>query len=343
MPNAPTRLADRARATRQLPGRPFTGLVDAVIVDGETVFDFPGAIASRHADAVWLWLVRDLGHDVVDIEMLGDDERSAAALGSLLHELTGRARQALTDAGVDAEANRRLRAQLGGDEVVARLPLILNALRVAALLEKAQAFGRATNAMADEAALAMALQSMPMQDQAVAALLMHAAVGQIANPARLVAAAIQTAGGATEAALTRAGFAPLVEALLSHAQDQVHQLDQVGVFADVDRICRAVDRFHRLLRGLTTYVELNRGGRWAAVAAALTKTISDRLDPRVRDAGPDLNKALRRREGTDRIDRDQILLALNAMYLLATVRDCRPGGLLSGVSQRSCPGSAAGP
>ena len=41
-------------------------------------------------------------------------------------------------------------------------------LRCRALLDKAQSFGRAANGMADEAALALALQSMPLQDQAVA-------------------------------------------------------------------------------------------------------------------------------------------------------------------------------
>jgi hypothetical protein len=51
--------------------------------------------------------------------------------------------------------------------------------------------------------------------------------------------------------------------------------------------------------------------------------VSERIEPRLREAGPDLNRAMRRREGTDRLDSDQILLALNGVYLLATVRDCR--------------------
>ena len=39
---------------------------------------------------------------------------------------------------------------------------------------------------------------------------------------------------------------------------------------------------------------------------------------------PDLNQALRRsRDGQDRLDGDSILAALNGMYVLETVRDCR--------------------
>jgi hypothetical protein len=59
------------------------------------------------------------------------------------------------------------------------------------------------------------------------------------------------------------------------------------------------------------------------IAAALTKAASERIEPKLRNVAPDLNVALRRREGTDRVDGDQILLALNGIYLLATVRDSR--------------------
>jgi uncharacterized lipoprotein len=95
------------------------------------------------------------------------------------------------------------------------------------------------------------------------------------------------------------------------------------MFGDVDLVCRALDRFHRLMRAVTGYIEFNRNGRWARIAAALTSDVSARLEPKLRDVAPDLNKSLRRREGTDRLDSDQILSALNGMYLLSTVRDCR--------------------
>lgn len=100
-------------------------------------------------------------------------------------------------------------------------------------------------------------------------------------------------------------------------------MSQSGTFSDMDLVCRAVDRFHRLLRAVTGYAELNRSGRWSVVAAALTKAASERIEPKLRNVGPDMNMALRRREGNDRVDGDQILAALNGVYLLATVRDSR--------------------
>ena len=268
-------------------------------------------------------MVRDLAPDLIDIEAIEDAPNNLQALELLMPELLTRARKALAEAGTSPEVARRIRTQLGGEEAWERLPVVLNALRCRTLIDKAQSFGRAANGMTDEAALALALQSMPFNDQPVAALLMQAAVAQVATPARLVAAAIRIAGGASEGALVRAGYAPLIDAILAHAQDQGPALMQMGTFADMDLVCRAVDRFHRLMRAVTGYVELNRGGRWAMISAALTKSVSERIEPKLRDVGPDLNKALRKREGVDRVDPDLVLSALNGIYLLATIRDSR--------------------
>ena len=304
-------------------GKPFLGMIDAVLVDMPADFPFDGAINSEDAGAAWTWIVRDLAPDLIDLDTVDDAPGNLAALEALMPELLGRARKALVDAQTSTDGNRRIQTQLGSEEAWDKLPIVLNALRCRALLEKAQSFGRAANGIADDAALALAMQAMPLQDQAVAALLMQAAVGQVAAPSRLVMAAIRIAGGASEASLQRAGFLPLIDAILAHAQNQIPPLNQIGTFADMDLVCRAIDRFHRLLRAVTGYVELNRNSRWSMIAGALTKAVSERIDAKLRDVAPDLNKALRRREGADRVDGDQILSALNGMFLLATVRDSR--------------------
>ncbi len=315
--------ATNSQARRRHAARPFAGLIDAIVVPSPADFAFDGAVAADDVAAVWTWMVRDLAPDLVDIDAVDDSEVSRAALESLMPDLLARGRKALADATTSVEIQRRIKAQLGGEEAWDRLPVVLNALRCRGLLEKAQGFGRAANGMADEAALAMALQAMPLSDAPVAALLMMAAVGQMATPTRLVTAAIRISGGASEVSLMRSGFGPLIDALLAHAQAQVPVLNQMGTFADMDLACRAADRFHRLMRAITGYVELSRNGRWAMIAAALTKQVSERIEPKLRDIAPDLNKAMRRRDGTDRLDSDQILSALNGIFLLATVRDSR--------------------
>jgi hypothetical protein len=316
-PEAPVRVAKTG-------GKAFFGLIDSVLVDEPANFEFDGAIPRSHAVAAWTWMLRDLAADVIDPDTPADDPASARALDALLPDLLARARAAVAAASGTHDAERRLKVQLGGEEAWERLPAVLNALKCRALLDKAQSFGRAVNGMSDEASLVMALQSMPMQDQGIAALLMQAAVGQVANPSRLMTAVIRIAGSASEAAIQRASFGPLVDALLAHAQSQIPALIQMGPFADIDLTCRAIDRFHRLIRSVNGFVELGRSGRWAMIVSALTKAVSERVEPKLRDVVPDVNKALRRqREGTDRFDGDLLLSALNGVYILATVRDCR--------------------
>ena len=311
------------RRAREHAGRPFHGLIDAVLVPDPTTFDFDGAISEAHALSVWTWMLRDVAPDLMRLDLPPDDPKAREALDYAMPEILQRARDAVTVAAANAEAERRLIMQVGGEAPYGRLPIVLNALKCRNLLEKAQSFGRAANGMPDEAALGMALQSMPLNDHAVTALLLQGAMGQVSNPGKLMQAVIRIAGASTEQAIMRAGFGPLVDAVFSHAQAQVPALQQYGAFADIDMICRAVDRFHRLMRAVMGFVELNRLSRWSSVAAGLTTTVSELVEPKLRDVGPSINLALRRHSGTDRVDSDQLLSALNGCYVLATVRDCR--------------------
>lgn len=303
--------------------RPFFGLIDSLIIeDGAGNFVCAGAIGRAEAETVWTWLCRDIAPELIDTR-LHDGEMGITALDAAMPEILSRAREQASAAGVSPEVERRLKAQLGGDAVYKRLPIVLNALKVRALIDKAQSFGRATNNITDEAAMMTALQMIPRQDQAIAALLMQAAIGQVTNPGRLMTAVTRIAGGATETAIERAGFGPLIEALIAHAQNQLPAMMQWGAFADVDLTCRSIDRFHRLLRAVTGYVELTRLSRWSGAASNLVSAASERIEPQIRNVPADVNRALRRREGTDRLDSDQMLAALNGVYLLATVRECR--------------------
>ena len=66
-------------AIRQVPGaarnktlRPFLGLIDAVIVEGPAEFAFAGAVPSDAAEAAWMWMVRNLAPDLIDIDVVND-------------------------------------------------------------------------------------------------------------------------------------------------------------------------------------------------------------------------------------------------------------------------------
>ena len=319
-------LSVRAAAARAARAgqKPFLGILDAVIVESPVEFEFDGAIAREHAASIWTWLVRDVAPDLIDQVAVEAGTASVDALGAAMPQILARVRHAIGEATKERLPDPRFRAQVGGEAALARLPILLAAIKNRTLLDKAAAFGRATNGITDDAAMAMALQSMPLQDASVAALLMHAAVGQVTNPSRLLVAVIRIAGSATEAAITRGGFGPLVDAILAHAQNQIPALLPAGAFADIDLTCRAVDRFHRLMRAISGYVELGRSTRWSMVVSALTKRVSELVEPKLRQVAPDVNQALRRsRDGVDRLDSDRLLAALSGVYLLAAIRDCR--------------------
>jgi len=173
---------------------------------------------------------------------------------------------------------------------------------------------------------------MPLSDPQMSALLFHAATGQLANPTRLITAVIKLAGSAKEGTITRAGFSPLIDAYLAHAQNQIHHLQLTGPFADIDLVCRSLDRFHRLVRALTGYIEFERASRATQILTTITKMVSDRVEPRIKEVVTDLNLAMRRpKEAPDRVDNDRILAAVNGIYLLSAVRDCRDSLALNAV------------
>lgn len=302
---------------------PFCGLIDAVLVHEPVIANFLGSVNAEVAEAIWVWVKRDLCSDIFAPEKLSGDTLTAADVEATLPEMLGRMKAGFAQGQGDSEGARRLVAQLGRDDARQHLPTVMLALRNRALLGKAQAFGKATNTISDEAALGAAMQAMPLQDPALAALVFHAAMGQVANPTKLILAAIKVSGAATEVSVRRAGLGPLIDACVAHAQNQLRFFQATGPFADIDLVCRALERFHKLVRALTGYLEFARGSEATSVLSAITKHVSDRIEPRLKEVVTDLNQAMRRRENADRLDTDKLLAAVGGIYLLATVRDCR--------------------
>jgi hypothetical protein len=317
-------------------------MLDAVIVEDPASFSFAGSIRRSSVVAGWTWVCRDLCADFISADEIADSSLTAATLEPQMPKVMARMKEALAKADADPEVARRLRAQLGSDEAIAALPQLLGALRSRPLLAKAMAFGKAINNIGEDSALGTALQSMPLNDPPLAALLFHAAMRQIANPTRLVTTVIKLSGNATELSVARSGFGPVIDAMLAHAQNQIHLLQPTGPFADIDLICRVLDRFHRLVRAMTGYIEFERGSQWAAILSALTKQVSERIEPRLREVVPDINVALRRSRdpAADRLDNDRLLAAINGVYLMATVRDCRASLALNAVFDQAWSQSA---
>lgn len=305
----------------------FLRMLDGVTVADPVQHRFEGSVSRDHILWFWQWISRDVIADIGDRidTLVAAGAAPQTVMEQFLPEIMAATKGMLNAASHDPEADRRLTVQIGGEDVRESLPVLTNALRCRPLIAKAKAFGKRINKTPDDKALCNALRSMPVKEPEVFALLMHALVGQVAHPSRLVTAVTMLSDGASEDYIRAAGYGPMVEALLAHAQEQ-HAIAAAHAagFADMDLVCRAVERFHRLMRAVTAYVEMNRSGRWAGISADLTRRMSRLLEPLMRDVGADVSQALRKpREGADRIDADRLLAALNGLYLMSAVRDAR--------------------
>jgi hypothetical protein len=304
----------------------LNALLGPILVEPPTVYAFDGAIERQHGVAVWKWLVRDVdpGLPNTAANALAADAAPElrARLSQKIADLIARARKS---AGDDADRQRRLRVQLGEDVIYQRLDKIYNAFKYQRLLPQAVVFGRAINGVRDENALKLALNSFPVNDPVVSSLMMNAAIGEVKNPHRLISVVLSIAGSETQSAVEGAGFAPIVEALIAHAQNQLHIFaDPYGKFADVDLACRALDRFYRLVLAIRNITECDKHCDWADKTSGLVRQMSQVIEPRLARVESDIRIALRKpRSGPDRLDPELLLEALNGMYLLIAVREAR--------------------
>lgn len=317
----------------------FLAVFESILVDDPVDFEFDGSISREHMRVVWRWIIRDIAPDLPATisKALDDGGTIDMALDAVLQDTTAKVRKVVAEAETSGDVARQVRSQLGGDEVKDRLPVILNALRCRGLLTKANAFGRASNSLPDDAALGAALQSMPLNDPRVASLLLHAVVGQSASPSRLTSAMIFVVGSASEATIRSDGFAPLVDAILSHAQNQISRLTGPhGNFAKIDTVNAAVSRFHRLIRSVTGYIELDRTSRWSLIVSQVTRNMAQRVEPRLREVSGDVSQSLRRpREGADRVDTDRLQAALDGMNLLSALREAKDSMALNALFDKT--------
>lgn len=305
----------------------FLSQIEPLLLSDPAPFAFPGAIRQPDAEAFWRWLTRDVSPELNDeiAARLAKGESHFELFLALAPKIAGAVHDVFDAAAKTPGETHRLTVQMGGEDVRAAVPPLLLALKSLRLIDKAAAFGRATNAMTEDAALALAFKAMPLGDSAQASFLLLVAISQAAYPGRLMSAIVSDVGRTDEHAIGSAGYGPLLDALLAHAQNQLSALGpSYGLFADIDLVCRSVNRFHRLVRAVAAYVELERGGFRAHVISSLTKTVSERLEPRLRTVPADVVQSLRQpREGNDRANVDLLLSALNGMYLLSAVREAR--------------------
>jgi hypothetical protein len=305
----------------------FFETFEAVLVNPPVYHHLGGAIDRDIATSIWTWIARDMAPSEVAriADAIDSGAEPQAAFVLLIPELLERLKENAVIETDDIETERRNTLQMGGEEARQRLPYVIMAMRRQALLAQAANFGKAVGKLQDEATLAVALQTINITNHLTRSLWMQAMVGHMANPSRVMAAVTKLSGGNTETHITNSGYAPLAEAILSHAQSQIGRLSpQPGMFADHDLACKSVDRFHRLMRSISYNLEIERRSLWGTVITDLTARFSERLERPMKEISLNVTQALRRpRDSVDKLDPGDVLMALNGLYLLLTIRKSR--------------------
>lgn len=316
-----------ARAGNPVSEGAFLAALESVLVSAPAYYEFPGAIERDVAVSIWSWIERDVAEEACERlrEAIGAGTEPVAAFDLVITEVLDSLKAILDAEQDDIELERRNTIQMGGDEYRAKLAPVIMAMRRRPLLQQAAAFGTSIGKLQDEAIVASALQNITITNPVTRALWMQAMVGHISNPSRVMAAAVKLIGGNSDSLVSSSEYAPLVQAMLSDAQSQIGLLAaQPGVFNDLDLACRAVDRYHRLMRAINNTIEIERKSDWGTTIAGLIGRISERLERPIREVSPSVTQSLRRpRDGADRVDPDEVLAALNGLYLLTVVRRCR--------------------
>lgn len=305
----------------------YEAALASVLVTPPVRHGFAGGIDREVAGTIWTWIARDAAPDPVArlADGIASGATPQAAFEAMRPEILSALKETLAREQDDGDFERRNTIQMGGEDARRRLPYVIMALRRHALLEQALAFGKGVSTLEDEAKIAEALQSISIANPITRALWMQAMISTAANPSRIMAAAVALSGGPDADQITKAGFAPLVEAMLSHAEAQIALLGpEPGVFADHDLACKAIERFHRLMRAINYNLEIARKSRWGTITGDLTGRVAERLQRPMSEITATLTNALRKpRQGADHIDADAVLNALNGMYLLISVRKSR--------------------
>ncbi len=300
-------------------------ILGPLLVGGRPHFDPPGAILVSDAEAIWTWLERDVVPELsAQARKALQQDGNPEILATFTKSLAAQIAEQLQFAQDEPDLLRRIRVQIGDEAAFAHLRHVASGFRCQPYLGKAVAFGRALDRQKDEQAVGLSLSSFPAKNSALMPMLMHAAMSQVSNPARIVTVVTRLSGGATERAITQSGFDTIIDAMTAHAQNQLSLIGDKGHFTDMDLVCRAILRLHAFIRGISIIVENDGHSRWAGRSAKLVAHISDQLAPRIQRVEADVRQALRpSRAGSGGIESDALLEALNGLYLLTTVREAR--------------------
>ncbi|MGJ8528466.1 hypothetical protein [Maritalea sp.] len=287
------------------------------------------AISKDAIEHLWEWAQRDLDPDVVANlnQALGSGAiPTDYELEKHLSEIINLVEPLYVKCNSDDELQRRLSIQMGGAEVYEVVPTILLAFNYVGYIQSGATFGRELSSFDDPEALKYALEQIDFPSTDIKKLWCLSFVAGVARPDILAATIAKLCFANTEEAFKKTGYSEFLDALVLEAQKQIEIIEQqAGLFKDVDLMCKAIDRFHHIARGLHLHLDLPKSAKWNLLLEGFTKRGAVALHSRFSDVLANMKNVLRPTKGetSAAINPADVLQAYNGLYILSATRSAR--------------------
>ena len=304
------------------------GSLDVVVTTAAPVI-FGTALSKEALERFWDWAQRDL--DPIAMTKLNKavgsgDLQSDSELEKQLSEIIALVEPLYIRGQSDDELRRRMAIQMGGVEYYESIPTILLAFNYVSYIKSGAIFGRELSALEDPGTLKYALEQIDFPSADIKKLWCFSFVAGVARPDLLAATIAKLVFANTEEAFKKTGYSEFLDALTLEAQKQIEIIEQqAGLFKDVDLMCKAIDRFHHISRGLNFHLDLPKSVKWNVYLEGFTKRGAAALNGRFSDVVADINNVLRPTKGevSAMINSAEVLQAYNGLYILSATRSAR--------------------
>lgn len=302
---------------------------------------FETAIERRLLERFWVWLERDGAPNLVEalkaksLEMPLEINRLVA---TAFREMVEPLEQHYALALKNTEAQRRLTIQLGGFEVYEAYPVILTAIRHYAQLQAAKELAAHISQYDTEEEYSEVVGAIELPVGAGQKLWCTALVHNMVWPGKFMMGVLAHCYGDTEQTVRKSGYGPYGDAMVVNLQQLTDTIEeQAGVFSDVDLMCLAIDRFHRIARILHSYLDLGKSSQWNHCIEILTVRVAKALEKRLSVVVPNVTKVLRTPTESAQalFTTDQVLQAYNGVYLLDAARHAKESLAVNSIVDRT--------
>lgn len=302
---------------------------------------FGMAIEKKHLEKFWVWLEREGAPEQIaqlKKETLKDPKQAEQLIAHAFKDLVKPLQHQLDSAHANKEVQRRLTIQLGGFDVYEAFPLIITAFKNIDKLRAAKDLAAHVKQYETEEEFSDLVGAIELPSGPVQKLWCTAFIHHMAWPGKFMVGVLDHCFGETEMAVRKSGYGPYGDAMITNLQ-QLEDIieEQAGVFSDIDLMCLAIDRYHRIARVMHYYLELGKSSQWNHGLEVLTSRVSNVLEKRLSQVVANVTSVLRTPAQKAQIlfTTDQVLQAYNSVYLLDAARNAKESLAVNKVVDRT--------